>query len=94
MVISDNNKAAFFEVHLVAYSKIPECNHEWLEEILTVQMDLFFAAVSARTIYKFSIKNQDKSRKKHIIYFFAIPTRKRKSQILKALEDFFVDVHR
>ena len=86
MVISENNKAAFFEVQLT-YSKM-EINQQLLEEKMTIQMDLLFSAVDAREIYKFSIKNQDKSRKKHITYFFTTPTRKRKGQIIKYLETF------
>ena len=86
MIISDNNKAAFFEVQLT-YSKM-EINQQLLEEKITIQMDLLFEAVNAREIYKFNTKNHDKSKKKHITYFFGTQTRKRKSQILKYLEDF------
>lgn len=87
MAISENNKAAFFEVQLT-YSKIPEINQEWLEEILTVQMDLLLSSFCARKVHKFDSKNQDKSREKQIIYFFQTRTRKRRNQILKSLDDF------
>ena len=69
MGISDNNKAAFFEVQLT-YSKM-EINQQLLEEKITIQMDLLFEAVDARKIYKFNTKNHDKSKKKtHNLFFW------------------------
>lgn len=90
MLISDNNKAGFFELE-VMYPKF-EINEQLLEETkqlfekqLSVQLDSFFMAVDARPIYKFgpTVRTID-----GLLYFFAIKTRRRKVQILKYLNIF------
>ena len=90
MLISDNNKAGFFELE-VMYPKF-EINDQLFEERkqlfekqLSVQLDLFFMAVDARPIYKFEPENiTDRG----LLYFFAIKIRRRKIQILKYLNIF------
>lgn len=90
MLISDNNKAGFFELE-VMYPKF-EINAQLFEERkqlfekqLSVQLDLFFMAVDARPIYKFEPENiTDRG----LLYFFAIKIRRRKIQILKYLNIF------
>jgi len=77
MLISDKNKARFFELEVI-YTKF-KINEQLLEEKkqlfekqLSVQLDLFFVAMGTCPIYKFKLEGiTDRG----LLYFFAIKIR-------------------
>ena len=82
MIVSDNNKASFFNIKLL-HPLTEISGHESVEEKITIQMDLLFSALHASQIYKF--KNNNK--KGLINYYFNTKKRKRKGQIIKNLKN-------
>lgn len=83
MVVSDNNKASFFNVRLL-YPVTYIDSSESIEDKITIQMDLLFTVLNASQIYKF----KDKNKQGLINYYFFTRERKRKGQIIKNLKNY------